>query len=114
MYFESSLYSNLYIPDERIGYLIYVRTYNPFNDQRFLMVEPVDTRMPSNTFRHAWIKTELPPSECLDDMSCLEMAERLIFEKIGHTIERPIVVVPSKKMSFKSWEMLFKTSRRRA
>ena len=114
MYFKSSLYSNLYIQDERIGYLIYVKSFNPFEDRRFLIVEPVDAKMPSNTFRHAWISKEISPEECNDDLSCLEMAERLIFDEIGYTIERPIVVVPSKKMSFKSWESLFKTRRRRA
>ena len=63
MYFESTLYSNLYIPNERIAYLIYVKAFDILEDNRFrfLIVEPVDVRMPSNTFRHAWITAEMSP-----------------------------------------------------
>ena len=110
MYFESPIFSNLFIPVERLGFVVEVNTPNPFNDIMLLSISVVDLKY--TTMMPVWIQEEISPEECRDEISCLEMAERLIFEKIGHDIECPIFVVSPKTRS-KDIEIRFFNRRRR-
>jgi hypothetical protein len=112
LYFGSSIFSNFYIPDERIGYIVHINTPNPFNNKTFLSIGVVDLKIITFTFQ-VWISKEVSPEECQDGRSCLELAERLIFEKIGHTIERPITLITQNMMRSKEIERLFWNRRKR-
>lgn len=76
----------------------------------FLSICAVDLKFAS--IMPVWIREEISPEECKDECSCLEMAERLIFEKIGHDIECPIFFI-SPRTRYKEFEIRFLNRRRR-
>lgn len=110
MFFSSPIFSNLFIPVERLGFVVSVDTPNPFNDITLLSISVVDLKF--TTMMPIWIQEAISPEECRDEKSCLELAERMIFEKIGHDIECPIFFIHPKTRS-KDIEIRFFNRRRR-